>query len=218
MVVCRVPPLAPVTVIVWLPVVARRPTVIVMLVLPAPVIVVVPKLTEFWLPSPEADSVIGESKPPVALVVIVTCPELLRAIEIVLGLALTEKPAVVPVTVSVYVVVSTMLPDVPVIVIGYVPGVTVDPTVIVMLVDPAPVRFDPNSTVIPVGCPDADKLMVESNPSDTVLVTVVDPPLPWAIDPAFGEADNVNPGLLLLPPASAPIRLAVGLPHPVTRS
>lgn len=97
----RVPPLVPVTVIVRVPDAARLPTWIVMLVLPAPVIVVVPNVTEFWLPSPDADSVIGESNPPVVLVVIVTDPELPRTIVIAFGFALSEKPAVVPVTVSV---------------------------------------------------------------------------------------------------------------------
>ena len=85
---------------------------------PAPVMVVGLKETELALPSPEAESVIGESKPPVAVAVIVTSPEALRAMLMEVGLALMENPAVVLVTVSETVVVSTVLPEVPVTVMG----------------------------------------------------------------------------------------------------
>ena len=85
-----------------------------MVELPAPVIEDGLKETEFWLPSPEADSAIEELKPPVTAEVIVTVPELLLAMLTVAGDALMEKPEVVPVTVRLTVVVSTVLPDVPV--------------------------------------------------------------------------------------------------------
>lgn len=84
-----------------------------MVEVPAPVMVVGLKETELALPSPEAERVMGESKPPVAVVVMVTSPELLRAIVMEVGLALMEKPAVVLVTVSETVVFSTVLPEVP---------------------------------------------------------------------------------------------------------
>lgn len=111
--VCTVLPLVAVTVMVWSPVEALRPTVIVMVELPAPVMVEGLKLTELPLPSPEAVRVMGESNPPLVVVVIVTWPELRRATLIDVGLALTEKPAVLLVTVRETVVVSTVLPEVP---------------------------------------------------------------------------------------------------------
>jgi hypothetical protein len=58
------------------------------------------KVTELALPSPEAERVIGESKPPVVVVVMVTSPEALRAMVMEVGFALMENPAVVLVTVS----------------------------------------------------------------------------------------------------------------------
>jgi hypothetical protein len=117
-VVCFVLPLVPVTVMVWSPVEALRPTVIFMVEEPAPVMVVGLNETELALPSPEAESVIGESKPPVVVAVMVTSPDALRAMVMEVGLALMENPAVVPVTVSETVVVSTVLPEVPVTVMG----------------------------------------------------------------------------------------------------
>lgn len=111
--VCFVLPLVAVTVMVWLPVVALRPTVMVRVELPAPVMLEGLKLTVLPVPSPEALSVIGESNPPVVLVVMDTCPEARRAMLMEVGLALTEKPAVLLVTVSETVVVSVVLPEVP---------------------------------------------------------------------------------------------------------
>ena len=55
-----------------------------------------------------------ESKPPVTVLVMVTVPELLRAMLMVEGDALRVKPEFTPVTVSETVVVSTVLPEVPV--------------------------------------------------------------------------------------------------------
>ena len=84
-----------------------------MVEVPAPVMLVGLKETELSVPSPDAESVIGESKPPMAVVVMVTSPELLLSMLMEVGLALMEKPAVVPVTVRETVVVSTVLPAVP---------------------------------------------------------------------------------------------------------
>jgi hypothetical protein len=178
-VVCRVLPLVAVTVMVWLPVEALRPTVMVMVELPAPVMEEGLKLTELPLPSPEALSEIGESNPPVAAVVMVTWPELLRATLTELGLALTAKPAVLLVTVRDTVVVSTVPPEVPLTVTVYVPGEVLEETVIDMLEEPAPV-IEPGlkPMVTPEGCPLAERPTAESNPPVTLLVMVVDPWLP----------------------------------------
>lgn len=103
---------------VRVPVVARLPALIVMVDVPAPVIEVGLKLMVVPLPCPEADSDIAELKPPATDVVTVTVPEVLRVTLMEAGDALMEKLGVVPVTVSVTVVVSTVLPEVPVIVMG----------------------------------------------------------------------------------------------------
>lgn len=93
---------------------ALLPIVIVIVELPAPVIEPGLKCTELLLPSPDADKLIAELKPPVTALVIVTLPELLLAMLIVVGEALMEKPAVVLVTVSETVVVCVVVPEVPV--------------------------------------------------------------------------------------------------------
>lgn len=105
-------------VIVWLPILAFLPTFTVMVEVPAPVIEVAPKVTVWALPSPEADRLIAESKPPDTVVVIAEVPELPLATLIEVGDALIEKPAVVLVTVRETVVVSAVLPEVPVTVMG----------------------------------------------------------------------------------------------------
>lgn len=90
---------------------ALLPTLIFIEEVPAPVIDVGLKETEFWLPSPVADSAIAELKPPVTAVLMVTEPELLLAMLMVAGDALMEKPGVAPETVSETVVVSVATPD-----------------------------------------------------------------------------------------------------------
>lgn len=84
-----------------------------MVELPAPVMVDGVKLMELELPCPEADKVIAELKPPVTAVLIVTEPDLLLAMLMLVGDALIEKPGVVPVTVSETVVFSIVEPEVP---------------------------------------------------------------------------------------------------------
>lgn len=160
--------------------------------LPAPVIDVGLKLTEFWLPCPEADSVIAELKPPVTAVETVTCPEALRFTLTVVGDALTEKPAVVPVTVSDTVVVCTVAPDVPETVILYVPGVVEAATVKLSVDVPVPViDVGLKPTVTPEGAPEADKATAELNPPVTVLVMVALPDPPCAIETDDGDAERL---------------------------
>ena len=112
-VVWVVVPLVPVIVMVRIPVVALLLAVIVMVDVPAPLIELGLKLIVVPLVCPEADNAIAELKPPVTAVVMVTLPEVLRAIVIDVGAALRENPAFVLVTVSETVVVSVMLPEVP---------------------------------------------------------------------------------------------------------
>jgi hypothetical protein len=178
-VVCEVEPLVPVMVMVCVPVEARRETVMCMVEVPAPVMELGLKVTvtpEGW---PEADKETAESKPPVTAEVMVTEPELLRSMLMEEGEALMEKPAVVEVTVSETVVVEVVLPDVPVMVIAYVPGVVDEATVKVALEVPVPVMEDGlKPTVTPEGWPEADRVTAESKPPLTVLVIVEVPELP----------------------------------------
>lgn len=118
MVVWVVVPLLPETVIVWFPSAALLPTVISMVELPAPVIDDGVNVTVLLLPWPDADRAIAELKPPLTAVLMVTVPELLLAMLMLVGDALIEKPGVVPVTVNETVVVSTVDPEVPVTVMG----------------------------------------------------------------------------------------------------
>ena len=84
-----------------------------MVEVPAPVIDEGVKLTVLLLPSPDAERVIAELKPPLTAELMVTVPELFLAMLMVVGDALIEKPEVVPVTVSETVVVSIVEPEVP---------------------------------------------------------------------------------------------------------
>jgi len=106
----------PVMVIVRAPVRERLPTLTVIVDVPEPgaAIELGLKVTVLPLPCPVADNVIAELKPPEIFVVIVDVPELPRATLIDVGDALIVKLGLVPVTVSVTVVVSTVLPEVPV--------------------------------------------------------------------------------------------------------
>ena len=100
-----------------MPVAVVEATVIVMVEVPVPVIDVGLKPTVTPVGCPDADNVTAESNPPVTVLVIVEVPELPCATETDEGDALREKPAAA-VTVSVTVVVSLVLPEVPVTVIG----------------------------------------------------------------------------------------------------
>jgi len=177
------------------------------------------KVTTWALPCPDADRLMAELKPPETAVVMVAVPELLRATVIVVGNALMVKLGFVPVTVRVTVVVSTVLPEVPVTVMGYVPVAVEEATVSVMLEVPAPViEVGLKPTVTPVGWPVADKEIAELNPPVTVLVMVELPLPPCATVTEAGEADRLKPGPVELP-ASALIKpLPLGLPQPVAKS
>jgi hypothetical protein len=153
-VVCVTPPPVPVTVMVWVPVLARLPTLTVIVDVPEPgaAMELGLKVTVMLLPPPEADKPIEELKPPETAVVIVDLPDVLRGTLMEAGEALMVKLGFVPVTVSVTVVVCVVLPEVPRTVMGYVP-VTVDAaTVSVMVEVPAPVMLvGLKPTVTPVG-------------------------------------------------------------------
>jgi hypothetical protein len=103
-----------VTVTVLVPVAALLPIVIFIVEVPAPVMEVGVKVIVLAEPSPVADNVMAESKPPVTVEVMVTEPEALRSMVIDVGEALMLKPDAVAVMVRETLVVSTVLPDVPV--------------------------------------------------------------------------------------------------------
>lgn len=75
------------------------------------------KLMETPLPAPEADKLIDELNPPLAAALRIEVPELPRETVSDEGDALRVKLAVVPVTDTVNVVVSTVVPEAPVTVI-----------------------------------------------------------------------------------------------------
>jgi len=105
-------------VMVRVPLLARLDTRMVIAELPAPVIDVGLNVMVTRLPCPEADNAIAELNPPVTVEVTVTLPEDPRLTVIEEGEVLRENPAAVPVTVSATDVVWTVLPEVPVTVIG----------------------------------------------------------------------------------------------------
>lgn len=182
-VVCAVPPPEPVIVMEYVPVLAVLAAVNVSLDEPEPgeAIGLGLKLAVTPLGMPEAESEIADLNPPETDVLTVTYPlrPRLRAPDV--GETAMVKFAVTgAVTVSETVVVSIVALDVPVMVIGYVPGVTAEPTVKVAVELPAPIVNDDGlkPTVTPEGFPDADNETLELNPPNTVLVIVEVPALP----------------------------------------
>jgi len=115
-VLCDCPPPVPVTLTVWVPRVARELTLTVMVELPEPgaAMEVGLKLTVTPFPAPEDDKLIAELKLPEIAVVIFEVLERPLVMLKVVGDALMVKLGAVPVTVSVTVVVSRVLPEVPV--------------------------------------------------------------------------------------------------------
>ena len=122
------------------------------------------------------------------------------------------------VTVKKIVVVSLMVPEVPVTTIECVPVAVDDPTVIVMIEVPAAlIVAGLKLTVNPVGRPDADRLIGELKPPVAVLVMVKVPELPCTTMDEVGDAERKKPGDGL--PASALISPdPFGLPQPVAKS
>jgi len=182
----------PVTVMLYVPVTVDEPTVIVMVEVPAPVIEVGLKFTVTPVGWPVADKVTAELKPPVTALLMVEFPELPCTTEIEAGAALMVKPGVAPVTVRETVVVSVVLPEVPVTVMLYVPVTVDEATAIVMVEVPAPViEVGLKVTVTPVGWPVADKAMAELKPPATALLMVEFPELPCATETEAGAAPIV---------------------------
>jgi len=222
-VVWVLPPPVPVMVIVLLPVFAFLASVTVIVDVPEPeaAIELGLKLTFAPFSIPEADKATAEEKPLSAVLVIVEVPEWPGFTLIEVGDALMLKSGLGPVTVRLTVVVCVTLPPVPVTVIVYVPGVVVDPTVMVIVELPEPgaaIDVGLKPTVTPDGWPLADRPMAESKPPETAVVIVDVPLLPCATETEVGEAEIVKLGLADAG-ARALIRLApFGLPQPLSKS
>ena len=218
---CVWPPPLPVTVIVRVPVRERLLTLTVIVDVPEPGAATGfgLKLTELPLPCPVADRVMAELKPPEIVVVIVDVPALPRATLIEAGDALMVKFGLVPVTVSKTVVVATVLPEVPVTVMLYVPVAVDEATVIVIVEVPAPViEVGLKPTVTPEGWPLAVSEMAELNPPVTVLVIVDCPELPCTTVSEAGDAERLKPGVDEVPASELISPAPFGLPQPVARS
>jgi hypothetical protein len=200
----------------------------VMVIVDVPVVVVAAmglglKVTVTPEGTPEAARETAESKPFSAVSVIVSEPDLPGAMLILPTDGLRVKVAAGgEVTVSVRVVVCVILGLVlvPVTVIVYVPAAAPDePTAKVRVEEPAPVMdVGLKLAVTPVGRPDADRAIAESNPFTTVEVTV-----DWAVLFAAPEievevAESEKFGAVDAP-TKAVIRPApFMLPQPVARS
>ena len=206
---------------VRVPAAARRLTLTVIVEVPEPgaLMDVGLKPTVTLEPVTVAERLTAELKPPLTAVVKVslpvpegeTCSDAVAGERVKLGVA--------PVTVSVTVVVSTMLPDVAVTVMGYDPGVAPD-VVNVKVDEAAPLvivtGFALQPIVTPLGKVEVERATDPVNPLLGVTVTAVvfEPVCPtWTV---VGDAETPKPGVM--GPLSALIRAAVGLPQPVTRS
>jgi hypothetical protein len=102
------------------------------------------------------------------------------------------------VTVSVTVALCWIPPPLPVTVMGYVPTAVLAPTVMVMVEVPAPgaaMLLGLKLTVVPVGVPEADRLIAPLNPPLMVVVMVDVPALPCNTLSDVGAA-----AMLKLPP------------------
>jgi hypothetical protein len=214
------PPPVPVTVIGYVPIAVLESTVKVRTELPLPgaLMGLVPKPADAPVGKPDADKVMAALKPFTTAVVIVDVPVLPWATETEVGEA--EMLKLGAVTVSVTVVLFTVLPEVPVTVIGYVPVAVFEATVKVSSDVPLPgaeMGLVPKPAVTPVGRADADKVMAPLKPFKAAVVIVDVPLLPWITVIEVGEADMLKLGPA--DPASALIKPnPFILPQPVTRS
>src|SRR5208337_3287481 len=101
------------------------------------------------------------------------------------------------VTVSVKVAFCWTPPPFPVTVMGYVPVGVLDPTVMVMVELPEPgagIGLGLKLTVVPVGTPEADRVMALLKPPLTVVVMVDVPGLPWTTLSEAGDAESAKLG------------------------
>jgi hypothetical protein len=163
-------PEVPVIVIVEVPAVAVAAAVNVTTLVP--VVGLVPNAAVTPLGNPDAARVTLPVKPLTSVTVMVSVPLAPRAIDRAAAEGLSVKLGGA-VTVSVMVVVAVALPDVPVMVIGYVPAMVVEATAnVTTLVVVA--GLVPNVAVTPLGKPDAARVTLPVNGliSVTVMVSV----------------------------------------------
>jgi hypothetical protein len=141
--------------------------------------------------SPEAVRDTFELNPPVGVMVILLDPWLNWAIARLAGLSDSVKEGLpVPVMVRLIVVLCVKLPEVPVIVTVAVPVVAVALAVNVrVLVLVAGLGL--NAAVIPLGKPDAERVMLPLKLFDGVIVIALVPLLPCATLNAVGNAESV---------------------------
>jgi hypothetical protein len=143
---------------------------------------------------PEAVSAITELNPPLNEVVTVTYPLCPWMSDPDVGeTEIVKLAATGAVTVRFTVVVSIVAPEVPVIVMGYVPVVAVVPTVNVSVALPAPVIVleGLKLAVTPEGSVEVVSATAESNPPVTDTVIVELPKLPCTTDTELGDADKL---------------------------
>ncbi len=195
-VLCWIPPPLPVTEIGYVPATVGAPTVMVMVDVPPPgaAIAFGLKLTVVPLGAPDDERLIALLKPPVIVVVIVEVPWFPATTVTVEGAAEIVKVGAA-VTVSETDVVCWIPPPLPVTVMGYVPAAVPAPTVIVMVEVPPPgaaIALGLKLTVVPVGTPDADKLIALLKPPLIAVVIVEVPWLPCATLAEPGDAEIVK--------------------------
>jgi hypothetical protein len=102
-----------------------------------------------------------------------------------------------------------------------VPAATVEATANATVDEPEPgaaIEVGLKLTVTPFGAPEAVRATAELNPPEIAVVIAELPLLPATTETDEGEAEIVKAGVCVVPPVSAAIKPAFGLPHPVTRS
>jgi hypothetical protein len=115
------------------------------------------------------------------------------------------------VTISEIVVLALTEPEVPVIVMAFVPVATVELALRVSTLAPV-AGFVPNDAVTPLGRPDATRVTLPVNPPEGVTVIVSVPLAPWVTETVDAEGARVKPEFA--PPTfSVTVVLAVVLPE-----
>jgi hypothetical protein len=192
------------TVVVWVrapevPVIVTVPEVAVLLAVSVKTLVVVvgfvPNAAVTPVGKPDADKLTLPVKPLCGVTVTVLEPLDPWAMVKVFGDAERLKSGVtVVLTVRATVVVWVRAPEVPVIVIVDVPSVAVLLAVSVKTLV-AVVGFVPNAAVTPVGMPDADKVTLPVKPFLGVIVMVLVPLDPVAMERLVGDAERLKSGV-----------------------
>lgn len=199
-------PEVPVIVMVLVPVVAVLATARISPLVPVVGLASIAAVTPVG--RPETASVTAPVNPFASSTLMVSLMLVPGAVDSVTTVAQSEKLPDVEVTVSEMVMVFTTVPEVQVMVMGYVPATVVLPASTVRMLEVVN-GLVPNTTVTPLGKPDTTQEMLPVNPFRSVAVMVSVPLEPAARESEAAEGATVKLGVPVTVSAMVMVELSV---------